>query len=100
MPKIIPEVSRKRAPKSVGDNREVTPLDDFLAAFNLAIEDGRFSSLVLSKNLRAADDLRSVRVRRIGLRGEPALSFVYHHKARDETRNLDLAAGPVAVATL
>ena len=78
----------------------MTPLDDFLAAFHRAIEDGRFSSLVLSKNLPAADDLRSVRVRLIGLRGELALSFVYHHETRDETRNLDFGAGSVAVAAL
>ena len=78
----------------------MTPLDDFLAAFNRAIEDGRFSSLVLSKNLPVADDLRSVRVRKIGLRGAPALSFVYHHEMRDVTQNLDLTAGPVAVAAL
>ena len=44
------------APKALGDNREVTPLDDFLAAFNRAIEAGRFSSLVVSKNLPAADE--------------------------------------------
>ena len=78
----------------------MTPLEDFLAAFALAIDGASFSSLVVSKNRRAGDDLKSVRIRPIELRGERALCFVHHHATRDETSNLDPRAGPGAVAAL
>ncbi|MGZ5714668.1 MAG: class I SAM-dependent methyltransferase [Caldimonas sp.] len=76
----------------------MTPLDDFLSALGRALDDGSFSSLVLSKNRRAGDDLQSVRVRPIELRGRRVLSFVHHHATRDVTKNFDLddAAGVVA----
>ncbi|MGZ5237938.1 MAG: methyltransferase, partial [Caldimonas sp.] len=61
----------------------MTPLDDFLSALGRALDDGSFSSLVLSKNRRAGDDLQSVRVRPIELRGRRVLSFVHHHATRD-----------------
>ena len=93
-------MSRRSPPLSLGDNREVTPLDDFLSAVDRAIEVGGFSSLVLSKQLANAGDLESVRVRRIELRGEPMLSFVHRHATRDETRNLDRVSGLAAIAAL
>ncbi len=85
---------------SLGDNREVTPLDDFLAATGRSIEGGDFASLVLSKPLPAAADLESVRIRLIDLRGRRALSFVHHHATRDETRNLHPADGLTAIGAL
>ncbi|MEO8524096.1 MAG: SAM-dependent methyltransferase [Caldimonas sp.] len=85
---------------SLGDNREVTPLDDFLAATGRAIEDGEFASLVLSKPLPAAGDLESVRIRLIELRGRRTLSFAHHHTTRDETRNLDPAVGLSAIGAI
>ena len=91
---------RRSVSTSLGDNHRVTPLDDFLAAVDRSIAAGAFASLVLSKRLAAAGDLESVRVRCIELRGEPALSFVYRHTTRDETRNLDHAAGLAAIAAL
>ena len=78
----------------------MTPLADFLAAFARSIDDGSFSSLVVSKNRRAGEDLQSVRVRLIELRGERALSFVHHHATRDLTSNLDRGASLGAVAAL
>ena len=78
----------------------MTPLEDFLAAFARAIDDASFSSLVVSKNRRAGDDLRSVRIRPIELRDKRALCFVHHHATRDLTRNLDPGAGLDAVKAL
>ena len=78
----------------------MTPLEDFLAAFALAIDDGSFSSLVVSKNRRTGDGLQSVRIRPIELRGERALCFVHHHATRDLTRNLDPGTAVGAVAAL
>ena len=85
---------------SLGDNRRVTPLDDFLAAADRSIEGGDFSSLVLSKPLPLAADLEGVRIRLIELRGRRTLSFVYRHATRDETRNLDPVAGLFVVGGL
>ncbi|MGZ5251758.1 MAG: class I SAM-dependent methyltransferase [Caldimonas sp.] len=78
----------------------MTPLDDFLSALGRALDDGSFSSLVLSKNRRAGDDLQSVRVRPIELRGRRVLSFVHHHATRDVTKNFDLDDGAGVVAAL
>jgi Methyltransferase domain len=50
-----------------------------------------FVKLVLSKPRAAGADLVRVTVRPIELKGTPALSFVYTHKTRDITRNLDAA---------
>ena len=88
------------SPRAIAENPGVTPLDEFLAALRRAIDDAAFSSLVLSKNRRAASDLESARIRLIALRGDRALSFVYQHATRDVTRNLDLGAGQRAVAAL
>ena len=85
---------------SLGDNRAVTPLDEFLSATDRSIGNKDFSSLVLSKPLPAAGDMESVRIRAIELRGRRALSFVHHHATRDETQNLDRAAGLCAIGAL
>ncbi len=75
-------------------------LDRFLALVRTALDDGSFASLVLSKNRSAVAEPRVVRVRRIGLRGAAALSFVHAHATRDVTRNLPVAAGLENVAAL
>jgi SAM-dependent methyltransferase len=74
-------------------------LDAFLADVQRAIDTLSFGSLVLSKNRDAAAGLKSVRLRLIALRGAPALSFAYMHATRDETKNLALGEGLVALAT-
>ena len=78
-----------------------SPLAPFFAAVASALGDGTFESLVLSKPRDAKPGEKSVRVRRIGLRGEPALSFVHTHPTRDVTRNFAVDEGLcVAVAML
>lgn len=42
-------------------------------------------------------DLKSVELRRVHLRGDDMLSFVYHHATRDVTRNLPFDEGVAAV---
>ena len=72
----------------------------FVAAVGAAIDAGEFESLVLAKTRHPGDDLRAVRVRRIGLRGTAALSLVYSHATRDVTRNLPRDEGLAAIAAL
>jgi SAM-dependent methyltransferase len=72
----------------------------FVAAVGAAFDAGAFESLVLSKIRHVDNDLRAVRVRRIGLRGAPALSLVYSHATRDVTRNLARDDALAAIAAL
>jgi SAM-dependent methyltransferase len=72
----------------------------FLTDVRTAIDDGTFESLVLSKPRQRSADLKSVRVRRIALHGEAALSFTYSHASRDVTKNLDVEAGIAALRAL
>ncbi len=75
-------------------------LDRFLARCAASLEDGRFSSLLLSKHCGPEPDLQRVTLRPIVLRGEPNLSFVYRHTTRDVTKNLPVDAGLRAVRDL
>jgi SAM-dependent methyltransferase len=77
-----------------------SPLDAFIALARAALAERSFESLVLSANRDPKGEAKSVRVRSIGLRGEPALSFVESHASRDVTRNLDVDAGLAAVAAM
>ncbi|MET0333823.1 MAG: SAM-dependent methyltransferase [Rhizobacter sp.] len=72
---------------------DATPLPEqpaftrFAARLADALAGDAFVKLVLAKPLAAAGDLQRVTVRRVVLRGEPALSFVYTHATRDITKN-------------
>ncbi len=74
---------------------ETDPLDRFLALLAQSLEAGAFVKLVLAKprgvHANADADLVRVSVRRIALKGQPSLSFVYSHSTRDVTKNLPLA---------
>ena len=72
----------------------------FFAAVRLALDSGSFESLVLSKPRKPRAAPRSIRVRRIGLRGEAALSFTRSYETRDETANLGVEAGLAAITAL
>jgi SAM-dependent methyltransferase len=85
---------------SVGRPAPTARLDEFLAAVRSAIVERSLVALVISKNRRSGDDLRTVRVRLIDLRGAPALSFVYRHATRDVTKNFDPSAGLAALGAL
>jgi SAM-dependent methyltransferase len=102
MPKIMAgAVSDARcADRPVVENRAVTPRDEFIAAFDRAVEARALASLVLSKPRPGTGDLASVRLRPVELRGEAMLSLVYRHATRDVTRNLAPRAAHDAVAAL
>ena len=70
----------------------------FVAAVRAACDDGSFESLVLSKPRRPDSGAKTIRVRRISLKGAPALSFVAAHPTRDVTRNHAIEAGVAAIA--
>jgi SAM-dependent methyltransferase len=72
----------------------------FLAACEAALQAGQFERLVLAGPREPQADLKRVTVRAIELRGEPRLSFVYHHARGDVTRNLAPAAGLDTLRTL
>src|SRR3982751_2867253 len=102
MPKnMAGEFSRATgAARTIAENRAVTPHEEFLAALDAAVADRSFVSLVLSKKRASGEDLQSVRVRPLVLRGEPVLSFVHRHATRDVTKNLDPRAGRHEIAAL
>ena len=70
----------------------------FLDAVRLACDDGSFESLILSKPRTRGAGPKAIRVRRIVLKGRPALSFVAAHATRDITKNLSFDDGIAAVA--
>jgi len=78
---------------------EPSPLEPFVAAVRSALGAGTFESVVLSKPRHGGGDPKAVRVRRIGLRGEPALSFVVSHATRDVTVNHGIDEGLAVLAT-
>ena len=82
------------------ENRTVTRLEEFMGLARRAIDDGSFGDVVLSAPRDGGSDLRSVRLRRIEQRGQPALSFVHHHATRDVTVNHGIDAGLAAVRQL
>nr|WP_329717936.1 SAM-dependent methyltransferase [Caldimonas sp.] len=67
----------------------------FVDAARIACESGAFEMLVLAKP-RAAGP-KAIRIRRIALKGHPALSFVAAHATRDVTENLAVDVGLAAV---
>ena len=77
-----------------------TPVDAFVARTRAALADRSFESLVLSANRDARDGPKAIRIRAIGLRGAPALSFVEAHATRDVTRNCGVDDGLAAIATM
>jgi SAM-dependent methyltransferase len=70
----------------------------FVAAVRAACDADAFETLVMSKPRGAGGGSKTVRVRRIVLKGRPALSFVAAHATRDVTRNLAVDDGLSAVA--
>ena len=73
-------------------------IDAFVSAVRAAIVDGGFESVVLAKNRQGDGEPRAIRIRRIALKGEPALTFVASHATRDVTRNCAIEDGLAAIA--
>ena len=76
---------------TVEANRAV--LDRFFGACADALAQQRFERLLLAGYRGAEPGLQRLEVRAIELRGQPSLSFVFHHDTRDLTKNHALADG-------
>ena len=74
------------------------PRDRFLALLVLSLKNETFSRLVLAKCKGPEVGLIRVIARRLLMRGEPHLSFVYRYKTRDVTKNVPVAVGLEAIA--
>ena len=70
-----------------------TPIERFFALLESSLRDARFVKLVLAKPRGAEPGLERITVRQIVLRGEPHLSFLFHHTTRDVTSNFAVADG-------
>jgi Methyltransferase domain len=64
-----------------------SPLSLWLSVFYDSAVQQCFVRLELRKALAAAGDLKSVEARLILVKGQPKLSFTYHHKTRDIVKN-------------
>jgi len=73
-------------------------IDAFVAAVRAALDGGGFEAVVLAKNRDAGGEPRTIRIRRVAVKGEPVLSFVASHATRDLTRNLPIESGLAAIA--
>ncbi len=80
-------------PKALRSERHAGPREDFLGRVADALQQHDLVALVLSKPHGAEADLVNVHVRRIVLRGQDELSFVFHYKTRDVTKNFALDDG-------
>ena len=69
------------------------PRHDFFEALRTSVAAGTLAKLVVAGPRQADADLLRVQARPIVLKGRPALSFTYHHRTKDLTRNFDVEAG-------
>src|SRR6185369_6432592 len=72
--------------------------DQFIGLLSKSLEQDTFVKLVLAKYHGAEAGLMRVIARRLTLRGEPCLSFVYRYKTRDVTKNVPVDEGVEAIA--
>jgi SAM-dependent methyltransferase len=77
-----------------------TAQERFFGLLDSSLAQASFVKLVLAKPHAAETDLQRVVVRRIRVRDEDCLSFVFSHTTRDITKNLPLAAGVARVREL
>lgn len=69
------------------------PRQTFFDALRASLAEGTLAKLVIAGPRRADADLLRVQARPIALKGRTALSFTYHHRTKDVTRNFDAEAG-------
>ena len=80
-------------PPADADERQASTLERFFAACADSLARQRFERLLLAGYRGPQAGLQRVAVPAIALRGEPALSFVFHHDTRDVTKNHAVAEG-------
>lgn len=71
----------------------MSELKTFLQALQQSIAQQRFVKLVLSKYQGTEPDLQRIDIRQINLRHQAHLSFLYHYKTKDMTKNLLVGEG-------
>jgi len=76
---------------------DAEPIERFLSLLARSLQEHTFVKLTLGRYRGAQPDLTGVTVRRLTLRGDACLSFLYRHTTRDVTTNLPLAQGLSAV---
>ncbi len=74
------------------------PRTRFLALLSQSLDDATFVRLVLAKYRGPEPGLVRVIARRLTVRGEAHLSFVYRYKTRDVTKNVPVATGVQAIS--
>lgn len=84
--------SSNPAPQAPHPQRE-----QFLALLRGALDSGAFNRLVLAKYRGPEPELLRVIARKLTVRGEPCLSFVYRYKTRDVTKNIPVAEALAAI---
>ncbi|WP_287908243.1 SAM-dependent methyltransferase [Acinetobacter sp.] len=72
----------------------------FLAAFQQAIETQRFDRMILSQYKGELEQLEKMTLRVISLQGEPVLSCLYRYKTQDVTKNYPMDAALTQVEAL
>lgn len=73
------------------------PRERFLTLLSQSLDDGSFARLVLARYRGPQAGLVRVIARRLAIRGEPHLSFVYRYKTRDVTKNVPVSSGVLAI---
>ena len=77
-----------------------TQEQQFLAAFQQAIETQRFDRMILSQYKGELDQLEKMTLRVISLQGESFLSCLYRYKTQDITKNYPIASAYQQVESL
>ncbi len=77
-----------------------TQEQQFLAAFQQAIETQRFDRMILSQYKGELEQLEKMTLRVISLQGESFLSCLYRYKTQDITKNYPIASAYQQVESL
>jgi len=72
----------------------------FFSVLESSLNEGTFVELLLTKHRGEEKDLKRILVRRVLLKDEPQLSFVYRYETRDVTKNHPIEAGVQTVKDL
>ncbi len=75
-------------------------LQTWLASLRESVDTSTFVKLQLNKPAPEAEDLKTVDVRPLMIKGEPRLSFTYHHKTRDIVKNYTLDESAAMITAL
>ena len=69
------------------ENPEQEKTETFFSTLETSLNDGSFIELLLTKHRGEEADLKRIIIRRVILKDQPHLSFVYRYETRDVTKN-------------